>query len=503
MTILFSSGIENLHPVNDSFDAGELWVAYHGENRNKTFISKEAFEAAIPSIYNCPIVCNYMRAKDAIGSHDVDLIQKDGKVRMINITQPVGVIPESAAYSWKTVVENDGTEHEYLCVEFLLWKRQEAYEHIKSRGAVDESMEIRIKDGSRHDDGIYYIDSFEFLAFCLLESAAPCFESAHIELFAKDEFKEQYVQMMTECKQAFAAINASGDEADNATEGGNDTMNTSEMMPPEIQDENTPVNDQPDEPAAFSANGTGQADGGNESMNDGNENNAGGEPESQQFSLTAEQQREVICNVLRAKKYTDPYWGSMTQYSYCDHDVELGEIYAYDNSARYIVGLKYTIDGDQVVVDWDSAKHKKIVYVDFEDGEAETQYPEIAEAFAAAASIRDGVNEAELKELRTFRAETTKKMLQANAEKIFAAFADLDGNDAFEALKTSVIESGYELYADSLEEKCYALRGRYGTASFALNQYTKAPRLPIDGMSHADTDPDEPYNGVFKKFNIK
>lgn len=131
MRIVFSSGISNLVEKNSSFDSGVLRVAYTGKNRNNSFISKETYERCIQSIYNCPIVCNYDRETDTIGSHDIELVSTDdGGMKIVNVTQPVGVIPESAKYWWEEIEDNSGV-HEYLCVDALIWKRQEAYRKSK------------------------------------------------------------------------------------------------------------------------------------------------------------------------------------------------------------------------------------------------------------------------------------------------------------------------------------------------------------------------------------
>ena len=199
MRIVFSSGISNLVEKNSSFDSGVLRVAYTGKNRNNSFISKETYECCIQSIYNCPIVCNYDRETDTIGSHDIELVSTDdGGMKIVNITQPVGVIPESAKYWWEEIEDNSGV-HEYLCVDALIWKRQEAYRKIKDDGITDESMEISIKEGEMVD-GMYVIKRFEFTAFCLLGTAEPCFESASLEMFSCDGFKQQLAEMMQEFK---------------------------------------------------------------------------------------------------------------------------------------------------------------------------------------------------------------------------------------------------------------------------------------------------------------
>ena len=203
MRIVFSSAISDWTERNSSFDSGVLRVAYTGRNRNNSFISKETFERCIQSIYNCPIVCRYDRDSDEIGAHDMELVEDaDGSLKIVNITQPVGVIPESAKYWWEEI-EDDSGLHEYLCVEALIWKRQEAYQKIKDDGITSESMEISIKEGEMVD-GVYVIKRFEFTAFCLLGTAEPCFESASLETFSYDGFKEKLADMMQDLKETFS-----------------------------------------------------------------------------------------------------------------------------------------------------------------------------------------------------------------------------------------------------------------------------------------------------------
>ena len=56
LNMTFASSLTNLCEVNSSFDTGVLRICYTGENRNKSFFSKEAIVNSIPTIYNCPIV---------------------------------------------------------------------------------------------------------------------------------------------------------------------------------------------------------------------------------------------------------------------------------------------------------------------------------------------------------------------------------------------------------------------------------------------------------------
>lgn len=126
-TLTYTSSISDICENNSSFDSAKIRVAYPGLNRNGSYISKDTFERCIKSIYNVPVVCNYNRDTDSLGGHDMELVKLDDGIKLVNVTQPVGVVPESAEYSWETITEEDGTNNEYLCVDVLLWKRQEAY----------------------------------------------------------------------------------------------------------------------------------------------------------------------------------------------------------------------------------------------------------------------------------------------------------------------------------------------------------------------------------------
>ncbi len=99
----FASSIERLEDVNESFSTGVMKICYTGVNRNNSRISRETIERARPTMFNCPVVCNYDVESDSIGGHDVDLVQTgDGGVRLINLTSAVGVVPAGA----KTVNAN-------------------------------------------------------------------------------------------------------------------------------------------------------------------------------------------------------------------------------------------------------------------------------------------------------------------------------------------------------------------------------------------------------------
>jgi hypothetical protein len=173
-------------------------IAHAGLNRNKSVISKTVFEQNARTAYGCPIVCNYNIGDDTIGGHDKAIVRTENGARLINMTHPVGYVPEGSRYWWETIDE-DGEEKEYLCIEAVLWKREAAFRHIKDCGSVAQSMEISIKinDFVREGD-IFIVNTFTFVAFCLLERDEPAMRSACIELFSCSTFVEQFSLMMEE-----------------------------------------------------------------------------------------------------------------------------------------------------------------------------------------------------------------------------------------------------------------------------------------------------------------
>lgn len=504
MRIVFSSAISNLTERNASFDSGILRVAYVGKNRNNSFISKETFERCMPSIYNCPIVCRYDREEDTIGSHDMELVvSDDGSMRIVNITQPVGVVPESAKYWWEEI-EDDSGVHEYLCTEVLIWKRQEAYKKIKEDGITDESMEISVKEG-KMVDGVYVIDRFEFTAFCLLGTAEPCYESASLEMFSCGDFKQQLADMMQELKETFAMAQPSqevGIKTQHYSEGGEEVLDeknklmaeyglTADMLDFSIEDFSLE-----DLRAKFEALKSGD--------NGGEPTATGGSQEN--FELEGQFMQELWA-ALEAETITTD-WGSMPRYWYVDYDRDASEVYAQDYENGWnLYGFSYSMNGDHVVIDFEHGKRKKYSIVDFDEGEqvsptgklfelATKRFSEVntewEEKFQKATQ-EAAANSEELAALRKFKTDTETAEEQEKREEVFSQFEDLAGVEAFESLKEHCLEFDLE----TLEEKCFAIRGRNGTVA-KFSHEPKSPKLPVEKR---ETSP-EPYGGLFAKYGV-
>lgn len=464
MSLVFESGIEGLTERNDSFDSGILKVCYTGKNKNGSSISKDTFERCIDSIYNCPIVCHYDRDSDTIGAHDMELVSDDGGMRIVNVTQPVGVVPESAKWWWQDY-DDDGETHEYLCVEVLLWKRQEAYRKIKEDGVTDESMEITIEESEVDDDGTLVISRFEFTAFCLLGTAAPCYEGASLEMFALEGFKRQFAEMMHEVKQ-FAMMR---------------------------------------QPAGAAINMQVHLEGG-KVLGKKDEAKAGREYSLQRVV------RDELEDKLTEEKIKD-YWGDdVPHYRLYDYDPDVAEVYAIDATDYKLYGFKYSMNGDSAIIDFASKKRMKYAVLPFDEGaQGEEPVPAMFDRMVESCRKMDGQwaekyqsasdkiasLQGEVESLRRFKADAEKAAAENERAQIFARFKDLDGVEAFENLRADCGKYSTE----DLEEKCYAIRGRNGSpARFSLES-RGSTRLPVE-PSGVRTD-DEPYGGVFAEYGIR
>ena len=534
MHLTFSSSLSQIVEKNESFDAGVLRVAYVGNNRNGSYISKKTFEKAMPSIYNCPVVCHYDRETDSIGGHDMEVYtDNDGELNLVNLTQPVGVIPESASYRWETVVEDDGSEHEYLDVDVVLWKRQEAYKKIKEDGVVAHSMEINVNDGEM-SDGKYVINDMTFTAFCLLgDDVEPCFESSSLEVFSYSDFKSEWQQMMDEFKQYSLEPNGV-DINDKVQKGGREVLeekltlleklgidrdsldfDIEEMTIEELiqkfdgdpEPSEEPGGEEPseseagatepeagatepeaDDPEGGNTEEGEDSDGENEEVDDNEEDDASGErKKTADYSLQGtfmEELREQLHSVT-----IEMPWGEDWRYCYVDHDPDVNQVYAYDEVDWKLYGFEYSLDGDSVVINFESKKRKKFVIEDFVEGSVDAENG-IAGVFSKAKEFIDSQME-ELNSLKELKDSAEQREYELRKESVFDEFKDLNGVEEFDNLREV---DGISI--EDLKEKCFALRGKHMT-QFSKNGNNN--RIAI--LEHQDNS-EEPYGGLFKQYGF-
>jgi len=461
-------------------------------NRNKSYISKESIERAIPTMYNCPIVCHYDVAADSIGGHDIDVVRMDnGSVQMINLTDAVGVVPLDAEYWWEDI-DDDGQTHQYFNIRVIIWKRSAVYEKLVRDGITSQSMEITVNDGAMKD-GVFNIEDFTFTAFCLLgDDIEPCFESAAVTMYDRDIASAHFVQMMKEWKESFSK--------EDITKGG------------------TAMDEKRDLLAEFGVTEE-QLDFGMDELSlDELRAKLTERRDAAKFALVNQMIEEIYASL--STQVIETEYGKMQKYWYWDYDDESMEIYCHDSEDWNLYGFGYSMNGDHVVIDFDSKKRKKLAVADFDEGTTPANFAKVVAAVAEAATAKESARmdeqfqvertgleekyaaveqtvetmQAELEDLRKFKLDTTVAARAAEEEAVFSMFPDLAGNEAFEALKEDCAKFSIE----DLEEKCYAIRGRADKRNFSM-QKQPAPRLAVT-HGGAPGRGDEPYGGLFVEF---
>ena len=228
------------------------------------------------------------------------------------------------------------------------------------------------------------------------------------------------------------------------------------------------------------------------------------------FVLT-EQFRNELMSALHAET-VETCFGEIPRYEYVDFDADALEVYCYDMKDWNLYGFTYSMDGDNVLIDFESKKRKKFAIVDFNEGEQISPMSNMFELVSErhndivtdlqakfdAEHDRADQMETELTTLREFKASTEAAQMKEARENLFAKFADLNEVEGFAAL-----QENDELSLDELEEKCFALRGRHQTMNFSAQSNAQehgAPKLRVGPNDEDSADDNEPYGGLFCQY---
>jgi hypothetical protein len=362
-------------------------------------------------------------------------------------------------------------------------------------------------------DGVYHIDDFEFTAFALI-GVEPCFEGSALETFSKQDFKQQLSEMMQDLKESYSLVKTSKEVDDThpqkySTEGGEKVLEQKMELVArygiDVDSLDFSIDDFTVEELTEKFEAMKSTD--DNTDPDITDDNVGTDPAPVQdkFALTSNVVSE-ICRILDEVKI-EREWGECTRYWYVDCDFDAHEVYCWDTNDWLLYGFTYAIDGDSVNIDYDSKCRKKYIIADFDEGEQPSPFAQVFtdmelmlhensewELKYQTASSTIATMESELDELRKFRKDTETAIAKNERDNVFAQFEDLNGIESFEALRQSCME--YDI--ETLEEKCYAIRGRSGTtAKFSLEN--KSPKIPV---GNTETTSNEPYGGIFAKFGI-
>ena len=219
----------NLTPldINPLMSACEIKVFYIGENRNKSFISKEVATQMAKTLRGAPLVGYYKPDKEDFSDHGEEItIDSDG-VHFKNNTKPYGFVAPDAKVWFKDFEEEDDFGNSiirtYLMTTGYLWQGQfEQAKKVYQDDGKPHSMELDKKTLKGHwatnpknNMEFFIINDAIFEKLCILgDEVEPCFQGSGVTApevsatFSLDEnFKHTLFTMMEELKYALEGGN--------------------------------------------------------------------------------------------------------------------------------------------------------------------------------------------------------------------------------------------------------------------------------------------------------
>ena len=246
----------NLQPldVNPLMSKCEIKVLYIGENRNRSYISKEVAAEMAKTLRGAPIVGYYKENKEDFADHGEQMVWDDQGIHFNVLTKPYGFVAPDAKVWFQKFNDSDdfGNEiqREYLMTTGYLWTGQfEEVQSVVNEGKPqsmeldEESLEGHWATNVKNNMEFFIINDAIFTKLCILgDDTEPCFEGASVTKpivsanFSKtidDNFKKTLFSMMKDLQDAL--------------EGGY-TMEQEAKLPVDNFTEETQENVEPSEP---------------------------------------------------------------------------------------------------------------------------------------------------------------------------------------------------------------------------------------------------------------
>lgn len=238
----------NLQPldINPLMSSCDIKVLYVGQNRNRSYISKEVAVEMAKTLRGAPIVGYYKEQKEDYADHGERVTIDDEGIHFDCMTKPYGFVAPNAEVWFQKFEDTDPfgntVVREYLMTTGYLWTEQFPEAKLALEGRP-QSMELDEKslNGSWAEDvnnglEFFIINDAIFSKLCILgDDVEPCFEGASItaqEGTAKysldKDFKTTLFSMVQDLKKF-------------ALEGGQQKMDNVENIEQVNEEIETPV----------------------------------------------------------------------------------------------------------------------------------------------------------------------------------------------------------------------------------------------------------------------
>lgn len=536
--------IENPPYLNDSrFQAVRCYIAHEKDNYNGSWFDLSVLEKMGQNMAGVPIVgyisIDNANTKDYNG-HEQKLTVQNGEISIEYLGRAYGCVISNDDVEIVQRMHESGEMRAYLSTTGILWKMfTDSIEIFDRDISKPHSMELEEDSivGNFEKDGYFHFTDCKVRALCILGTGiSPAMSNSVIEKFSivnqEDNIREMLSEINNSIKQ-FSLKNQSPLGVDDINiytteEGGKTTLDEKLEL---LTKYNFTL-----ETILFSI-----------------EELSLEEIETKildQFALLASQKQEEIANALRVEQYTDRWGDKCTVYSYVDSTDT--EVFAYDRQDNWnLCGFMYSMNGDSVIVDFESKKRKKFEIVDFVEGvqnqfslfpqealdyEVASKEKELTEQFS---KVNEGVETAEqiaekftalelekqeiqtqldtattnfntisaefelakpeLTRLKDFETTTLSTQRTQAEEAIFSQFEQLAENEEFQALKSNASQFTLE----QLEEKSALILVKSGTNIKFTAKPNKSKSQTVKlGLNRQNQDePDsKPYGNLFEKY---
>lgn len=515
-------------------------VMHTGANLNKTSFTKDTINKAVPTIRNTPIlgyVVDELDEEDKdFKGHEHELRITDKDVKYVYAGQAYGVIPESCNPRW--IVKDDGTgiEREYLRVDGLIWTKFSDPVDIFTRdGTKNHSVELTdMACGPADKNGNVPVGSFKFDGCCILSTTDPSIKPAMTGScvtanFSVEDITAQIRDRLYEYRAIQQNYTAQNDNPSDEEKGDTTPMNENEIKTPGVEENQVPAENTvtPTEPAGNDATPPNEntvteptAAPAEENVAPttelepapvepaGTENTAPTKNETAagaEFTLSANQLRDEIYNALLKVQVPSRWDPDCMIPKYWLTDILDSEVIVTDSGTYQLMGIPYSMNGDNVVLDYANIKRKKVTYEDWDEGDVmpglitmfstlTDKLVELSDSFTKAANE---VSEIKPK-LEAYQQAEEKAAAAADKAKRDELFSIMDEKLGADAEYIALKENKEISYSD-LETKCYALVGRKSAEfSYVPNKNNKGTvRFGVGGTQNGS---DVAYGGLIEHY---
>lgn len=515
-------------------------VMHTGANLNKTSFTKDAINKAVPTIRNTPIlgyVVDELDEEDKdFKGHEHELRITDKNVKYVYAGQAYGVIPESCNPRW--IIKDDGTgiEREYLRVDGLIWTKFSDPVDIFTRdGTKNHSVELTdMACGPADKNGNVPVGSFKFDGCCILSTTDPSIKPAMTGScvtanFSVEDITAQIRDRLYEYQAIQQNYTAQNNNPSDEEKGDTTPMNENEIKTPGVEENQVPAENTvtPTEPAGNEVTPPNEntatepaAAPAEENVAPttepepapaepaGTENTAPTENEpaaGAEFTLSANQLRDEIYNAL-LKVQVPSRWDSDCMIpKYWLTDILDSEVIVTDSGTYQLMGIPYSMNGDNVVLDYANIKRKKVTYEDWDEGDVmpglitmfstlTDKLVELSDSFTNAANEVSEIKP-KLEAYEKAEADAKAAEMEAKRNALFATFDEKLGADA----EYIALKENKEISYSDLETKCYALVGRKSAEfSYVPNKNNKGTvRFGVGGTQNGS---DVAYGGLIEHY---